>query len=121
MNKTKLTLLGCPSLLAFILLPLHPAYAREIVVQPTNTAASVAAQPIREIVFDRPAPDASQSKVAAQASEDIADNYDCSCSNESPMLDFTNEESEAAIDRYGCDCAGCITAVRQLQGKLPLL
>jgi len=39
---------------------------------------------------------------------------------ETPMLNFTEEESNAATQRFGCDCAGCINAVRQLQGK-PLL
>jgi hypothetical protein len=37
------------------------------------------------------------------------------------MLNFTEAEANAAINRYGCDCAGCMNAVRQLQGKLPLL
>lgn len=121
MNRNKLTLLACPSLLALILLPPSPTHAREIVAQPTNNVASVATQPVKEIVFERPALDVSQPQVATQPLEEIADNYDCGCSSEPATLDFTNEESQAAIDRYGCDCAGCISAVRQLQGKLPLL
>lgn len=108
MKKAKLTLLACPSLLAFLLISPHAALAKETVAQPTASE-----QPV-EIVFERPAPDASQLETAT-------DSYDCDCSSESPMLNVSDEESDAAIKRYGCDCAGCVNAVRQLQGKLPLL
>ncbi|HLO89083.1 MAG TPA: hypothetical protein VK203_29315 [Nostocaceae cyanobacterium] len=32
------------------------------------------------------------------------------------MLDFTEEESDAAIDLFGCDCAYCVNILRQLRG-----
>ncbi|HLP89647.1 MAG TPA: hypothetical protein VK184_13780 [Nostocaceae cyanobacterium] len=32
------------------------------------------------------------------------------------MLDFTIEESDAAIDLFGCDCAYCVNILRQLRG-----
>lgn len=118
MNTAKLTLLGCPSLLASILLASLPAHASEVVVKPTNKISSAPTQS-REIVFERPTIDAT-TKVAAQTSDDSVD-YDCGCSNESSMLEFSEDESRAAINRYGCDCAGCMNAVRQLQGKPPLL
>ncbi len=49
----------------------------------------------------------------------MTDSADCGCG--AATLDFTDQESDAAIERDGCDCAGCINAVRHLQGKLPLL
>ncbi|WP_392533840.1 hypothetical protein [Nostoc sp. C117] len=32
------------------------------------------------------------------------------------MLDFTDEESDAAIKTFGCDCPLCINSLRQLRG-----
>jgi hypothetical protein len=32
------------------------------------------------------------------------------------MLDFTEEESEAAIKLFACDCPYCINSLRQLRG-----
>ncbi|MFN6558274.1 MAG: hypothetical protein RMY28_000505 [Nostoc sp. ChiSLP01] len=32
------------------------------------------------------------------------------------MLNFTEEESDAAIKLFGCDCPYCINSLRQLQG-----
>lgn len=41
-------------------------------------------------------------------------------SDEVPMLEFTEEESDAAIMRFGCDCLVCINAVRQSRGLPPV-
>lgn len=32
------------------------------------------------------------------------------------MLDFTEEESDAAIKLFGCDCPYCLNSLRQLKG-----
>ncbi|MFN6517521.1 MAG: hypothetical protein RMY29_023980 [Nostoc sp. CreGUA01] len=32
------------------------------------------------------------------------------------MLDFTEEESEAAINLFACDCPYCVNSLRQLRG-----
>ncbi|MEG3847797.1 hypothetical protein QT971_12275 [Microcoleus sp. herbarium19] len=36
------------------------------------------------------------------------------------MLDFTEEESDAAAALFGCDCQACINSLRQLRGLPPL-
>ncbi|MEG4250265.1 hypothetical protein [Microcoleus sp. Pol10D4] len=36
------------------------------------------------------------------------------------MLDFSEEESDAAVAMFGCDCPVCINSLRQLRG-VPLL
>jgi hypothetical protein len=36
------------------------------------------------------------------------------------MLDFSEEESDAAVAMFGCDCPACINSLRQLRG-VPLL
>jgi hypothetical protein len=39
--------------------------------------------------------------------------------SETPMLNFTEEESDAAIQKFGCDCLACINTIRKMQGLLP--
>ncbi len=36
------------------------------------------------------------------------------------MLDFSEEESDAAVALYGCDCPLCLNSLRQLRGLPPL-
>ncbi len=36
------------------------------------------------------------------------------------MLDFTEEESDAAAALFGCDCQLCINSLRKLRGLPPL-
>jgi hypothetical protein len=31
-------------------------------------------------------------------------------------VEFTEEESDAAITKFGCDCPACINSLRQLRG-----
>ena len=40
--------------------------------------------------------------------------------NEATELEFTEEESDAAIALYGCDCPACINGVRQMRGQAPM-
>lgn len=113
MNRAKLILLACPALLASMLLVANPADASEVVAQPPAPVESASATPLFEVVFEQPTAD-SMTNSAIDASE-------CGCSGETSVLEFTDQESDAAIARFGCDCAGCLNAQRQLQGKLPLL
>ncbi len=41
-------------------------------------------------------------------------------SDETPMLELTDEESDAAVRLFGCDCLVCINAVRQSRGLPPV-
>ncbi len=115
MNRAELILFACPAILAPMLLVSNPTHAKEIVVQSSDPVASTSATPVYEIVFEQQTPASPTPQVDAIAG------YGCNCSSESPMLEFTDQESDASIERYGCDCAGCLNALRQLQGKLPLL
>ncbi|MEA5597223.1 hypothetical protein [Rivularia sp. UHCC 0363] len=40
--------------------------------------------------------------------------------NELPELEFTDEESDAAIALFGCDCPSCLNAMRQMRGLPPM-
>ena len=110
MNRAKLILLACPALLASMLLVANPAHANEALTQPTDTGSSEPDKPLFEVVFEQ------QPEEKANAAIDPSD---CGCGD--PILNFTDQESNAAIQRFGCDCAGCLNALRELQGKSPLL
>ncbi|MBN3875920.1 MULTISPECIES: hypothetical protein [unclassified Nostoc] len=40
---------------------------------------------------------------------------------DAPMLEFNDEESNVAIDLFGCDCPACINSLRQMRGATPLV
>ena len=96
MNRSKLILLACPAILASMLVVDNPAHATEALTQPIDIEVPAPVTPSFEMVFEQKTP-------------------------AEPMLEFTDQESDAAIERYSCDCSGCVNALRQLQGKLPLL
>jgi hypothetical protein len=90
MRKELLTVLGCSSSLAFTLLA----------GAPVNADSSVFS--VREYVFTAPT-----SEIRENAVED------CGCTMENVIeADFTEEEGNRAIERFGCDCAGCRYIVR---------
>ena len=41
--------------------------------------------------------------------------------DELPELQFTDEESDAAVTLFGCDCPACLNAMRQIRGLPPML
>ncbi|MBN3885252.1 MULTISPECIES: hypothetical protein [unclassified Nostoc] len=40
---------------------------------------------------------------------------------DAPMLEFNDEESNVAINLFGCDCPACINSLRQMRGATPLV
>lgn len=40
--------------------------------------------------------------------------------NELPELEFTDEESDASVVLFGCDCPACLNALRQIRGLPPM-
>lgn len=119
-KKLVIALLASPSVLSSILLTVNPAQAAETMFQATTHTrsapaprlvcshsrcvsstqlASIGATPLRELVFERPTP-------VAYAQPII----------EYPM---TEEESNAAIALFGCDCPTCVNALRALRGLQP--
>ncbi|MEO1432753.1 MAG: hypothetical protein AAFV71_27545 [Cyanobacteria bacterium J06633_8] len=39
---------------------------------------------------------------------------------ELPELEFTEEESDASVTLFGCDCPACLNALRQIRGLPPM-
>lgn len=40
--------------------------------------------------------------------------------DELPELQFTDEESDASVTLFGCDCPACLNALRQIRGLPPM-
>ncbi len=40
--------------------------------------------------------------------------------DELPELEFTDEESDASVALFGCDCPACLNALRQIRGLPPM-
>lgn len=40
--------------------------------------------------------------------------------DELPELEFTEEESDASVTLFGCDCPACLNALRQIRGLPPM-
>jgi hypothetical protein len=39
---------------------------------------------------------------------------------ELPEMQFTDEESDASVALFGCDCPPCLNALRQIRGLPPM-
>lgn len=91
MKKDILTVFGCSSSLAFTLFAGSPVNAE---------SAGLA---VREYVFTAPVAETIEPSVE-----------DCGCSIDNNVeAEFTDEDGDRAIERFGCDCAGCRYIVRE--------
>lgn len=103
MNSKLLTVLGCSSSIATILLSTIPAQANSSV----------------EYVFTAPTADSEMVQVPSRDTDYPL--YDCSCSEYAPeMVEKLDRESDKAIELFGCDCAGCLRLVRNLEQTAPI-
>lgn len=127
-KKFILTLLSSPVLFTSILSMVmfaKPAHANQV-VNPANTRLSCVRSPhstgkvciqvalaqtqpkTQTNVIEFSAPPQQQVQIAQAQPDDF------------PELEFTDEESNEAIQRFGCDCPACLNAVRALHGLAPL-
>jgi len=117
MNRLLLTLLVSPTLFGSLMslsAIANPAQITETPGQSTDSPKCVRSPHTQRLTCVRlPVKTAaanSQPKISWQrpADEQVA------------MLDFSEEESDAAVAMFGCDCPVCINSLRQLRG-VPLL
>lgn len=118
-KKFALTLLSSPALFASMLsmvMMTQPARADQTVAPGANPSSCVrspnTATPrlVCTRVSNTPASTTKPKVNAPQNSQQ----------NETTELEFTEEESDAAIALYGCDCPACINGVRQMRGQAPM-
>ena len=100
MDSKLLTVLGCSSSIALTLISTNPAQAKEYVFT---------------------APIADNEIVEIPASDTEYPLFDCSCSEYDPAtIEKLDREADKAIELYGCDCAGCLRLVRNLEQTAPI-
>ncbi len=116
MNRLLLTLLVSPTLLGFLMswsVMVNPVRA-ETPAQPTDSPRCVKSPHTQRLTCIRLTGKAaavnSKPKISWQRPGD----------EQVAMLDFTEEESNAAAALYGCDCQLCINSLRQLRGLPPM-
>lgn len=117
-RKFVLTLLSTPVLFASVMslaMMTQPARANQTVSSVANRLSCVRsphqATPVLECTKVKKTAGSSVVEFAAPQTDRSQLNAE---------LQFTDEESEAAIAKYGCDCVGCINAIRQMRGLTPL-
>ncbi|MGB3266432.1 MAG: hypothetical protein WBA89_21030 [Microcoleus sp.] len=117
MNKLLLTLLVSPTLLGSVMSVsaiANPVQASEIPGQPTNTPNCVKSPHTQRLTCVR------LPRKAAAANSKPRISWQRPNQEPVAMLDFTEEESDAAVALFGCDCQLCINSLRQLRGLPPL-
>ena len=117
MNRLLLTLLVSPTLLGSVMslsAIANPALIGETPSQSADSPKCVRSPYTQRLTCVRlPAKTAaanSQPKISWQRPDD----------QPVEMLDFSEEESDAASALFGCDCQLCINRLRQLRGLPPL-
>ena len=117
MNRLLLTLLVSPTLFGSVMslsAIANPAQIGETPSQSADSPKCVRSPHTQRLTCVRlPAKTAagnSQPKISWQRPAD----------EQGAMLDFSEEESDAAVAMFGCDCPVCLNILRQLRG-VPLL
>lgn len=102
MHKLLLNLFAIPTVASSVLM--------------TSLMVSVAATEVPDaaIVPASCAPEAKAHSVRLMHTKNLSDSFD---SLQTPNVDFSAAESDAAVTLFGCDCPSCIGALRQLQAQ----
>jgi len=114
MNRILLVFLTRPTLLGSIvslLVAINPAQAAQLATQSAQVVGdSVCVRSVHtnQLVCVKRKPQASATPVQTA-------NAQLPSNDNTPMLEFTDEESDAAITLFGCDCPACIRSLRQLR------
>ena len=120
-KKLALVLLSSPTVLGSMLsmvLAVNPAHATEAVSSVTDSCWSKPTSHINRLTCARFSHTAQIASTGDRTEVQTA-SIDQS-SSEPPTLDFTEEESDAAVQLFGCDCVVCINAIRQMRGLAPV-
>jgi hypothetical protein len=103
MKKLFLTLLTMPTVVGFFL-PLTAHAGSKIADFSKNDRVLCVDKHSQNYCVTRATPNAKLAKIA----RDIGSNFEAG-------INFTDEESEAAAARFGCDCPACIRAIKQIR------
>jgi hypothetical protein len=118
MNKLLLTLLVSPTLLGSVMS--LSAIANPALIGETPVRAAGAPECARSAAHTQRLTCVRLPGKAAAANSKQRISWQRPGEQPMAMLDFTEEESDAAEALFGCDCQLCINALRQLRGLPPL-
>ncbi len=116
MNRLLLTLLVSPTLFGSVMSLSAIANPAQIAETPSQSADSPRC--VRSPHTQRLSCVRLPAKTAANSQPKIS--WQRPADEQTAMLDFSEEESDAAVAMFGCDCPVCINSLRQLRG-VPLL
>lgn len=123
MNRLALILLSSPTLLGSmlsVLLTVSPTHAAEPTGAAVNSCWSEPTHRTSRLTCVRLSQTAQPATTANNTEAQTLSRDSFSSAEGSPMLEFSEEESEAAVQLFGCDCIVCINAVRQMRGLAPI-
>ncbi|MDZ7960683.1 MAG: hypothetical protein RMY34_22845 [Aulosira sp. DedQUE10] len=114
-KKLLLTLLSSPTVLSMLIQPAHAALrATQVIYTPDGRAcvhSPHGSYPTPLVCIRRTN---NNNAVAAKSTQVVASNQ--STTGDAANLGFSEEESNAAITLFGCDCPACVSALRNLRG-----
>lgn len=121
MNK-KLALIFLSSPTVFgsmlsVLLTVNPAHAAESIPLTTNPQSCTVNPHGLRLTCARLS---QTTQIASTSNSTEVKAVSSNSAEETPMIQFTEEESDAAIILFGCDCPICINAIRQMRGLPPV-
>ncbi|NEQ23280.1 MAG: hypothetical protein F6K28_29830 [Microcoleus sp. SIO2G3] len=119
-KKLVLALLSSPTIFGSMLsmvVTINPVHAAELLTSATDSPSCISNSPASRLTCAR---FSQTTQIASTASSPEAQVASDSSSSEPPMLNFTEEESDAAVQLFGCDCIVCINAIRQMRGLAPV-
>jgi hypothetical protein len=117
MNKFILSLFSSPVLISSLLtmgVMLNQAQAAEPGAKKADNLSCIRNKHKVGLVCAR-------ASVLAQVPEYQAQPEDASTPDDVLLLEFNVEESNVAIDLFGCDCPACINSLRQMRSVTPLV
>lgn len=124
MKRLVLIMLSSPTLLGSVLslmVMANPAKAVETSAEMAQSLQCQSSPHSQRLVCVRVSPPPTVTAAAVPTSEQGEQVAPSDDSSSTPaVLEFTEEESDAAIALFGCDCPQCLNSLRQLRGLPPI-
>jgi hypothetical protein len=122
-KKLALVLLSSPTVLGSMLsmvMTVNPAHAAEPGTSVKDSVSCVSSPQTSRLTCVRLSQTTQIASIADTTEVQTASNASSASDSEPKTLEFSEEESEAAVQMFGCDCIVCINAIRQMRGLAPI-
>ena len=118
-HRMILNLIAIPTLASSMLTIVLMAGVASAAEALTKLSTTIAPTPV-QASCDLPTKSSSQSSVMQQIGGRVLVASSSEIPGEYPVSDFSEAESDAAVNLFGCDCSACINALRQLRSQSSL-